>query len=86
MTAPGITDHALLRFLERTGGLDIEGLRSTLGASLARAHAAARSVSSADYLIRADGMIYVVRGENVTTVLDDRSATANAAALVQHRV
>lgn len=83
MTAPAITDHALLRFLERAGGLDVEGLRLALGTSLTRAHAAARSVSSADYLIKADGMVYVVRGENVTTVLDNKSAAGLAASLVQ---
>ena len=45
MSAPGITDHALLRFLERAGGLDVEGLRLTLGSSLTRAHSAARAAA-----------------------------------------
>jgi hypothetical protein len=31
----GVSDHALLRFLERAGGLDIEELRATAGNSLA---------------------------------------------------
>lgn len=71
MSAFGVTDHALLRFLERGGGLEIEALRVRLAASLARAHAAARSVTTSDYLIRADGMIFVVKGDAVVTVLPD---------------
>jgi hypothetical protein len=79
----GVSDHALLRFLERAAGLDIEGLRLTLTASLARAHSAARSLSDSDYLIKADGLIYVVRGETVTTVLPDKQPVGRAATLAQ---
>lgn len=77
----GITDHALLRFLERAGGLDVEELRASLAASLQRAHSAARSVSSSDYLIRADGLLYVVRESRVTTILDDKGDHHAARAL-----
>lgn len=83
MSALSISDHALLRFLERAGGLDIEELRARLQNSLARAHTAARSVSGADYLIKADGMIYVVRGTTVTTVLDEKEPIGRAATLEQ---
>lgn len=81
MSGPGVSDHALLRFLQRTGTMDVEGLRASLGQSLARAHTAARRVSLADYLIKVDGLIFVVRGEAVTTVLEDTSPYAVAMAL-----
>lgn len=81
----GISDHALLRFLERGGGLDIEALRLQLTVSLARAHSAARSVADCDYLIKADGMIYVVRGETVTTILDDKAPAGRAFTLERRR-
>lgn len=68
----GVSDHALLRFLERAGELDVEGLRQRLADSLDRAHRAARSISESDYPIRVDGVLFVVRGETVTTVLTDR--------------
>lgn len=81
--AIGISDHALLRFLERAGGLDIEELRARLASSLARAHLAARSLGGSDYLIRSDGLVYVVRGETVTTVLEHKGSGALAATLGQ---
>jgi hypothetical protein len=80
----GVSDHALLRFLERAGGLDIDELRTRLATSLARAHAAARTLGDSDYLIRSDGMVYVVRGETVTTVLADKEPHGLAATLA-HR-
>jgi hypothetical protein len=38
-------------------------------------------VSCADYLIRADGLLYVVRGETVATILDDRKEHSAARAM-----
>ncbi|MFZ5749076.1 MAG: hypothetical protein ACOY45_15635 [Pseudomonadota bacterium] len=76
-----ISDHALVRFLDRAGAMDIENLRARLAASLARAHAAARSVSDSDYLIKVDGLLYVVRGDRVTTVIEDSGEHAAAGAL-----
>jgi hypothetical protein len=81
MPTLGVSDHALLRFLERAGGLDVAGLRLALEDSLARAHGAARSVAACDYLIRADGLLYVVRGDTVTTVLEDGEEHNRAAHL-----
>lgn len=81
MSGPVISDHALVRFLERGGDLDLEALRHRLSASLARAHSAARSIGSTDYLIRADGLIFCVRHDTVTTVLDDSNPHDSARAL-----
>ncbi|MFZ5747162.1 MAG: hypothetical protein ACOY45_05830 [Pseudomonadota bacterium] len=81
MSRPSISDHALLRFMERGGEMDVEALRARLEASLARAHTAARSVSTSDYIIKADGMLFVVRGERVTTVIADTSEHEAARAL-----
>lgn len=67
---PGVSDHALLRFLERSGQLDVEALRAGLSASLARAHSAARQLGQEDYLVKAGGTTFVVRGGVVTTLRD----------------
>ncbi len=71
MSGPAISDHALVRFLDRAGGVDVEALRAGITRSLARGHAAARSVSASDYLLTIDGLVFVVRGETVTTVMDE---------------
>jgi hypothetical protein len=81
----GVSDHALLRFLERAAELDIDGLRARLTDSLARAHAAARSVSTSDYLIRADGLVFIVRGETVTSVVPDEGPINHAYTLERRR-
>jgi hypothetical protein len=65
-----VTDHALVRFLERAGGLDVEALRRAIAASLARAEQAASSIGAHEYVITAEGHSYVVKGGQVVTVID----------------
>ena len=72
MSGPIVTDHALVRFLERAAGLDVDGLRDTISSSLARSHQAARSLGSENHIVKADGLLYVVRGERLVSVLEDR--------------
>lgn len=78
-----ISDHALLRFMDRGGDMNVEGLRESLRASLARAHHAACSIGAVDYLISADGLLYVVRGDVVITVLPKDSDFAAARAIAK---
>jgi len=66
-----ISDHALLRFLERAGGMDVEGVRKALAASLQRAFDTGRAVGAAEYSIASEGVVFVVRNGQVVTVLDD---------------
>lgn len=80
---PHVSDHALVRFLDRGGGFDVETLRARIAASLARAHDAARIVSVSDYLVTVDGMTFVVCGETVTTVLEDAQPGQKARALAR---
>lgn len=68
---PRVTDHALLRFLERAGGMDVEGLRDALSTSLARATRAAQQIGGGHYQIIADELIYVMRDNRLITVLPD---------------
>ena len=67
-----VTDHALVRFLARAGSVDVEGLRARVELGLQRARSAVRKISKSDYLVRVDGMVFVVRGDSVTTVLDEQ--------------
>lgn len=74
MSGPKITDHALLRFLERAGGLDVEGIRHALADGLGRAHSAARTIGVDNYRIIADGMVWVIVDGKLVTVYDSHRA------------
>lgn len=66
-----VTDHALVRFLERSGALDVEQLRGMISASLDRGRKAAERAGIADYIIVVDGLRYVVEDEKLVTVMVD---------------
>jgi hypothetical protein len=55
-----VTDHALVRFLERAGGLDVEGLRVHLAASLTAAATVAARLGDCEVKIVVDGLTYVL--------------------------
>lgn len=67
-----VSDHALIQFLARAGGLKIESLRAQLAISLSRAQAVADKVGAASYTVKADGVTYVVKNRVVVTVLPGR--------------
>lgn len=71
MARLGITDHALVRWLERSGAMDTEAMRDMLAASLERAAEAAAVLESSKFLILADGLVFVVQQNKVITVLED---------------
>lgn len=76
MSGPAISDHAILRFLERGGGLDIDQLRGAISAALARAHGAARSISQGNYTVKVDGIVFVVCEDTVVTVYGEERGTS----------
>lgn len=76
-----ISDHALLRFLERAGGMDVEGVRGCLIQSLARAHAAATQIGGGEYAVVADDLVYLVRGGTLITVMHDDGLQTRVAAM-----
>ena len=71
---PIISDHALLRFLQRAGGLDVEAVRTLLSRSLQRAAESAAKLGSGDYTVKADGLVYIVVNGRVVTTFDDTGA------------
>lgn len=84
MTAPiHITDHALVRWLERTGAVEIEPLRIALAQSLNRAIAAAETIGAEQFLILADGMVYVIRDHALVTVIPEDNRHLRARLLSQ---
>ncbi|MEA3264152.1 MAG: hypothetical protein U9R07_11795 [Pseudomonadota bacterium] len=84
MSQLSISDHALIRWIERTGMADLEPVRDALRASLARATGAAGKLGSGEYLILADGLVYVVRNNVLITVIEDDGRHSRIRAM-QHR-
>lgn len=82
MAKLAISDHAVLRWLERGAGIDIDGVRAAIEAGLAKAHAAAEAIGGGNYLIVVDGLVYAVRDGVVVTVLDQARANLPRAAKV----
>lgn len=74
-TAVRVSNHALLRFLERAGGFDVEGLRASIEASLNRAVSAAETIGTGNVIINADGLQYIVCDGVVVTVVDTVKAS-----------
>lgn len=85
MTKLRITDHALVRFLERAGGLDIEALRGVLASSLSRAADAAHHLGVSKYVIVADGLLYIIEGSDLVTVMPDEGQSTHLRATRQRR-
>ena len=63
-----LSDHALVRFLARAGGFEVETLRGAIEDSLSRAMTAAGKIDASDFTIRVDGLRYVVSNGVVVTI------------------
>jgi hypothetical protein len=64
-----VSDHALLRYIERVAGVDIEALREKLVQQLARGAGAASTFDADHYVVRFPDAGYVVKNGVVVTVL-----------------
>jgi hypothetical protein len=73
-----VSDHALLRYLERGRGIDVEAVRRELVASCDASHRAATAMGGGNHLILADRLIYVVRQGVMTTVMHECSRYRHA--------
>jgi len=66
-----VSDHALVKWIARTGTLEVELVREALRLSLQAAADAAATLQSSNFIILADGLVYHVRDNTLVTVLDD---------------
>lgn len=69
MTAPRLSDHALLRFLERAGGFDVEAVRKAVEAAFDRAAQLAAELGERDYTVIVGDHRYFVRDGVIVTLL-----------------
>lgn len=66
-----VSDHALFRWMERAGVVDVERLRSALSCALDRAWQAAASMNQGELLVLSGGLVYLVRDGVLITVMHE---------------
>lgn len=70
-----VTDHAIVRYMERILGVELDGVREQIASSLdsPRARRLVEFGGGAPCKVTVAGVVYCMQGHTVTTVLDDRS-------------
>lgn len=84
-TRLGVTDHAVHRWLERSGTIDVEAVRQLLASALDRAYEAAAVLGVSEFQIVQGGLVYVVREGVLVTVLEDRGLGARSRSVARDR-
>lgn len=64
-----VSDHALVRFLARAHGFEVEELRLSIAGDLARAVRAADGIGGGNYAVKLDGLTFIIKRDTVVTVL-----------------
>lgn len=70
MSEPIVTDHAVLRYLERAQGVDVEAARAAISDSVRRGVAAGAA------FVTHGGLRFVIKGGYVVTALDKQWTSA----------
>lgn len=76
-----VSDSALARYLALGQGLNLDDVRSDIEARLARSVRAACALGVHNYSVKLDGMTFIIRGDQVTTVHPPLSDTSRFHAL-----
>ncbi|MCJ8142948.1 hypothetical protein MKI84_08465 [Ancylobacter sp. A5.8] len=71
---PHVTDHAVIRYLERSRGFDIEAVRREIGRKVAR------GVEAGACGVVVDGVRFILRDALVVTVMDSGSPRGHSPA------
>lgn len=79
-----VSNHAMLLWLERSGVVDIEAMRTALSAALDRAVAASAAIGGGECLILSNGLVYVVRDNVLVTVVPDDGRHKHARNFTHH--
>lgn len=70
-----VTDHAVLRYLERVHNVDVEAFRDALRAEVSDAAIAAGATIGGPYAVKSGRHTYICQGETVITVVPRCAAT-----------
>ena len=71
MTACIVTDHALVRWLERVRGVPMEEIRAAIAADISRGVIAGETIAlgKVGFKVKRDGVVYFIRDGHVVTCL-----------------
>jgi len=78
-----VSDTALFRWLQRAQIVDAEPFRALLASALDRAFQAGASMGSSEFIVLAEGMVFVIRDDVVVTVVDEDGRHSHARAIVK---
>lgn len=70
-----VTDHALVRYLERVHGVDVEAFRDALRSEVSEIAIAAGAAIGGQYAVKRGRHAFVCEGDTVITVLHRRGST-----------
>lgn len=72
-----ITDHALIRYLERVHGVDMDAFRDALRAEVSGTAIAVGTAIGGPYAIKSGKHAFICEGETVITVVPRHAATTS---------
>lgn len=75
MTDISVTDHALVRYLERVHGVDMDAFRDALRSEISGAAVAVGAAVGGFYAVKRGGYTYICCGRRVITVMARTGAT-----------
>lgn len=79
-----ISNHAMLRWLERSGVVDMAAMRAALSAALDRAVSASEAIGGGECLILSNGLVYVIKEHVLVTVVPDDGRHRHARNFTHH--
>lgn len=74
----------MLRWLERSGVVDIAAMRTALSAALDRAVAASAAIGGGECLVLSNGLVYVIKDNVLVTVLPNDGRHKQARNFTHH--
>jgi len=78
-----VSDHALFRWLQRARIIDVEQIRTMLASALDRAFQAGSAMGGGEFIILAEGMVFIIRDDVVVTVVEEDSRHGHARAMAR---
>jgi|GEM_PF-3762362 len=78
-----VSDHAVFRWLQRSGAVDVEQVRAMLANALDRAFQVGAAMEVEDFIVLSGGMVFLIRDAVVVTVHEEDSRHGHARLLAR---